>query len=155
MIPGRMKYVYKVTLEEKKQQVIDDLSVFEDPYDRLGYLIEIGRRQPELAAEERNDLFLVEGCMSKLWLVPSAEDGVCHFKADADSSIVKGIAGLLCEFYSGHRAEEILETDPTFLASVGVTQHLTQNRRNALSQMWAHIRRFAESVKEEARANQY
>ena len=55
------------------------------------------------------------------------------------------MAGLLCEFYSGHAPAEILAHDPKFLAPLGITQHLTPNRRNALSKVWERIRQFAEA----------
>jgi cysteine desulfuration protein SufE len=58
--------------------------------------------------------------------------------------VVKAIAGLLCDFYSGHAPAEILAHNPDFLAPLGITQHLTPNRRNALAKVWERIRQFAE-----------
>jgi len=78
-----------------------------------------------------------------LWLVAEARDGCCHFACDSDSLVVKAIAGLLCELYSGETPVEILAHDPQFLAPLGITQHLTPNRRNALAKVWDHIRQFA------------
>jgi hypothetical protein len=34
---------------------------------------------------------------------------------------------------------------PEFLAPLGITQHLTPNRRNALAKVWERIRAFAEA----------
>jgi len=62
---------------------------------------------------------------------------------DSDSLVVKAIAGLLCDFYSGQPPAEILAHDPRFLAPLGITQHLTPNRRNALAKIWERIRQFA------------
>ena len=39
--------------------------------------------------------------------------------------------------------QEILETDPTFLRDVGITQHLSANRRNALTRVGRIIHQFA------------
>jgi TatD DNase family protein len=58
---------------------------------------------------------------------------------------VKGVAGLLCEFYSGHAPAEILACEPSFLREAGITQHLTPNRRNGLARVWERIRDFAQS----------
>jgi cysteine desulfuration protein SufE len=57
--------------------------------------------------------------------------------------IVKGIAALLCDFYSGAAPAEILSVDPSFLAKAGITQHLSQNRKNGLGRVWQKIQKFA------------
>jgi cysteine desulfuration protein SufE len=72
-------------------------------------------------------------------------EGRCFFVCDSDSLVVKAVAGLLCEFYSGQPPAEILAHDPAFLAPFGITQHLTPNRRNALARVWEHIENFAET----------
>jgi cysteine desulfuration protein SufE len=46
---------------------------------------------------ERIDSNLVPGCSSRVWLVGEVNDGVCRFRMDADSPLVKGLAALLCE----------------------------------------------------------
>jgi cysteine desulfuration protein SufE len=133
-----------MTLARKQQVLIADLSRLRDPQQRLSYVVGRGRCQAPLDPALKRDEFRVEGCLSKLWFVPQFKDGQCHFRSDSDSAIVKGIAAMLCEFYSGHTPEEIVECDPTFFRQVGVTQHLTPNRRNSLSRLWDRIREFAE-----------
>jgi len=88
---------------------------------------------------------LIPGCLAKLWFVARVSDGKCFFNCDSDSLVVKAIAGLLCEFYSGYEPAEILAHDPKFLAPLGITQHLTPNRRNALGKVWERIKQFAEN----------
>jgi cysteine desulfuration protein SufE len=78
-----------------------------------------------------------------LWFIPEFKEGKCYFRVDADSHIVRGIAVVLAEFYSGHSPAEILQNDPGFLSTVGITQHLSPNRRNGLSRLWDKIRGFA------------
>jgi len=113
--------------------------------ERLAFLVEQARKRPMLPAEQRIEANRVEGCMARLWFVPEFREGLCHFRIDSDSLIVKSIAGMLCDFYSGQVPEEILAHDPAFLGKVGITQHITPNRRNALSSVWNKIRTFAES----------
>lgn len=132
-----------MTLVEKQEQLTATLSRIRDAQERFAYLVERGRKQEAIEAASKSDAFKVVGCLSNLWLVPRFRDGKCYFQSDADSVIVKAIAGLLCEFYSGHGPEEILSIDPSFLGRVGITQHLTPNRRNALSRVWEKIRDFA------------
>ena len=83
--------------------------------------------------------------MSQLWVVPAYRDGSCYFRSESDSAIVKGIASLLCDFYSGASPDEIINEDAGFLGEVGITQHLTPNRRNGLGRIVDSIQRFARS----------
>ncbi|MEQ9823718.1 MAG: SufE family protein [Puniceicoccaceae bacterium] len=132
-----------MTIEEKKQQCIDDLSIIEDPHERLGYIIDMGKTAEGLNDSFKTDAYLIEGCVSNLWLVPEFRDGKCYFAADSDAMVTKGLANLLCQLYSGYTPEQVLSVDPGFLAEVGVTQHLSPNRRNGLTQVGERIHSFA------------
>lgn len=132
-----------MTIAERKEAVLAKLSAIKNSQERFAYVIGCARQQPALDACFKTDVFRVEGCLAKLWFVPEFREGKCYFQADSDSAIVKGIASVLCDFYSGHTPEEIVGTDPGFFEKVGITQHLTPNRRNSLSKIWEKIRGFA------------
>ncbi len=135
-----------MTLAEKKRQLLDTISLIRDQQLRLSWLVEQARQRPLLPAEFRTEDRLVPGCTARLWLVTEFREGRCYFRCDSDSLIVKSIAGLLCDFYSGATPGEIPPNPPDFLASAGINQHLTSNRRNALTRVWEHIRHFAEAA---------
>ena len=130
-------------LAEKQIQLTAELSALKNGQDRLALLVERAKKMPPPPPELRVPENLVPGCLAKLWFISEFRDGKCFFACDSDSLVVKAIAGLLCEFYSGHAPAEILAHDPKFLAPLGITQHLTPNRRNALSKVWERIRLFA------------
>lgn len=132
-----------LSLAQKQAALAAELAAFPNVQQRLAWLIGQARRRPLLPAEWRTDAHRVPGCLSRLWFVAEFRAGRCHFQAESDSLIVKSIAGLLCEFYSGHAPEEILAHDPGFLGQFGLSQHITPNRRNALSRVWESIRAFA------------
>lgn len=134
-----------MTLKDKQQALIARLGGIANAQDRFIRVVEQGRARPPLDVSLKTDAHKVAGCLSNLWLVCEAREGQCYFQCDADSQIVKAVASLLCDFYSGYAAEEILTVDPSFLREVGITQHLTPNRRNALTRVWDTIRKFAES----------
>ena len=141
----RANQSHELTLPEKRDALVAEFLQIKGAPERMARVIEHGRRASPLEAEFKTDSHRVAGCLSNLWLVCSFTDGKCAFRCDSDSAIVKGIATILCEFYSGHRPEEVLAIDPAFLGPVGITQHLTPNRRNALSRVWETIRNFAQS----------
>jgi len=134
-----------MNLAEKQVALTARLAALKNGQDRLAFLVGQAKTRPPLAPEFRADENLIPGCLAKLWFVPQFRDGKCCFGCDSDSLVVKAIAGLLCEFYSGHAPAEILAHTPDFLAPLGITQHLTPNRRNALAKVWERIRQFAGS----------
>lgn len=137
--------INKMHLNDKQTALVEEIQLIPDAYERLGYLVERGKLATGLPEDLRIDQFKIEGCMSQLWVVPEFKDGHCHFKSESDSAIVKGIATLLCDFYSDAPPQQIIENDAAFLGEVGVTQHLSPNRRNGLSRIVEFIQHFARS----------
>ncbi|MFM8470307.1 MAG: SufE family protein [Limisphaerales bacterium] len=133
-------------LAARRDALLAQLGKFRHPQERLQWLVEQARQRPTLPAELKTDAQRVPGCVANLWLVAESRDGRCHFQCDSDSQIVRAVAGLLCDFYSGAMAAEILTLPPDFLEPVGINQHLTANRRNVLSRVWERIRACAEAV---------
>lgn len=130
-------------LLDRRDRLLDDLRLWPDAHARLDYLMDLARARPELDPSFQTEDFRVEGCMSNLWVRPHFRDGRCWFTCAADSLVVKSIAGLLCEFYSDAAPADIMALDPSFLKEAGIAQHLSSNRRNALTRVWALIKDFA------------
>ena len=139
-----------MTLEQKKDALVEEITLIPDAYERLGYIVDRGKKADGLTEDLRTDSFKIEGCMSQLWVVPAYKEGLCSFKSESDSAIVKGIASLLCDFYSEAKPDDIRKTDAEFLSEVGITQHLSPNRRNGLSRIVESIQHFAKSCLSES-----
>ena len=130
-------------IEEKIQKLrtqFDSCSQWEDKYK---YMIGLGKQLGPLDLDLKLDKYKVQGCQSQVWLVPALSDGLLYFKADSDSSLVKGIISLLLEVYSGVEPRKILAHPPEFLAELGVTEHLSLNRTNGLGHMVRKIQTYA------------
>ena len=142
---GYSTFLEIMTLKEKQDALVEEITLIPDAYERLGYIVDRGKKAAGLTKDLRIDSFKIEGCMSQLWVVPAFNGGFCSFRSESDSAIVKGIAELLCNFYSDATPEEIIAVDAEFLGEVGITQHLSPNRRNGLSRIVESIKRFAQS----------
>jgi len=134
-----------MTLAEKQQQLIEDYSLIEDRMERFSAIMARPDPLPPLADDEKADVNRVEGCVSMVWLVGSCEDGVCHYRVDADSSIVRGVALLLCELYDGHTPQEIVDTEPEIIEALKIGNQLSPTRRKGIGHIRAKIRSYAES----------
>lgn len=133
-----------MSIEEKRDELIDELMPFEDHLDRFTYIIDRAKSSDPLSEECKIETFLIKGCVSQLWVFPMFKDGKCYYQADSDASITKGTAGLLCELYSDETPEDIVRIEPDFLADVGITQHLSPNRRNGLTGVRERIKAYAQ-----------
>ena len=137
-----------MSIEAKRDQIVEELMPFDDHYERFAYIIDRAKSHPPLDEAYKIDTFLIEGCLSQLWIFPEFKDGRCYFHTDSDAAITKGTAALLCELYSGETPEDIIRLEPDFLADVGITQHLSPNRRNGLANVRAKIKAYAELCQE-------
>lgn len=133
-----------MTIEEKRDQIVEELMPFEDHFERFAYIIDRAKNNPPLDEAYKIDAFLIEGCLSRLWVYPEFKDGKCYFHTDSDAAITKGTSSLLCGLYSGETPEAIIGMEPNFLADVGITQHLSPNRRNGLANVRGRIKAYAE-----------
>ena len=133
-----------MSIEEKRDQLVEELFPFEDHLERLTCVIDRAKDLPGLEEDYKIDTFLIKGCVSQLWIFPSFKEGKCHFQADSEASITKGTASLLCDLYSNESPEDIVRLEPDFLGEVGITQHLSPNRRNGLTGVREKIKAYAQ-----------
>ena len=133
-----------MTLAERQQQLIARYALIEDPQERLAAVVERARKLAPLAEEERCDANRVQGCTSRVWLLGAMEEGRCRFRLDADSTLVKGLAALLCEASDGGEAWEIAASRLDVLEALRLTDHLSPTRRHGLAQVARTIRDFAQ-----------
>jgi cysteine desulfuration protein SufE len=90
---------------------------------------------------------LLEGCQSSVWLHATGDAGRMEFRANSDAAIVSGLIQLLLRVYSGRSAQEILETEPRFIAELGLSEHLSPTRANGLNAMLDAIRGHARAAR--------
>ena len=133
-----------MTILKKRDRLVDELMPFEDPFERFAYVIDRAKSVPSLESEYKIDAFLIKGCISQLWIFPQFKEGKCYYHADSDAAITKGTASLLCELYSDETPEDVIAVEPDFLSEVGITQHLSPNRRNGLTGVRQKIKAYAE-----------
>jgi cysteine desulfuration protein SufE len=131
------------TLKETEDEIIDEFSLFDDWMSKYEYIIELGKHLPIIDAEHKTEEFKIKGCQSQVWLTAEMKDGKLHYKADSDAVITKGIIALLIRVLSGHRPEEILNADLSFVDKIGMHEHLSPNRSNGLTAMINYMKNYA------------
>ena len=133
-----------MTLEEAKQAVIDDFSMYDEWLDKYEYLIDLGKRLDPMPESSKIAENLIKGCQSRVWLDYQVKEGRISFVADSDAVITKGIISLLTGVYSGRTAAEIASDDFAWIGEIGLRENLSPTRSNGLASMVARIKQIAE-----------
>ena len=130
-------------LAEKQRQLIARFAIIDDAHERLAAIVARGQRWPEVADDERTDARRVPGCVSAVWLTSSVENGRCHFRIAAASSVVKGLAALLAALYEGETPADIAAWEPGLVEALGLDRQLSPTRLHGLAHIRRAIRDFA------------
>jgi cysteine desulfuration protein SufE len=135
------------TIAETENEIVEEFSLFDSWDDKYEYIIDLGKKLPELEAVHKTDDNKVRGCQSTVWLVADYRDGKVFFKAESDAVIVKGLISMLIRVLSGHTPEEIIDAKLDFIQKIGMTTHLAQTRSNGLLSMVRQMKNYALAFK--------
>ena len=125
------------------EELLDDMSVFEDWTEKYEFIISLGRKLPALPDKYRKNANLIKGCQSRVWVGTEIQEGKMVIMADSDSLITKGLIALFIRLLSGLTPAEIQSADLHRLDECGLKEHLASTRANALSTMAATIQKAA------------
>lgn len=138
------------TAAAEQEAITDEFSLFSDWTERYQYLIDLGRKLPAFPQKLMQEQYKVHGCQSQVWLVPSGDEDCLSFQATSDSAIVSGLIALILRVYSDRSAREILDTEPTYIESIGLAKHLSPTRSNGLASMLQQLKGHASETLQNA-----
>lgn len=139
----RILIIMDMTIEEVQQEIVEEFSHFDDWMDKYSHLIELGNSLEPLPANEKVEKYLIQGCQSRVWLVPELRDGKIYFRGESDAVIVKGLVALLLRVVSGRTPDELTLANLHFINDIGLNQHLSPTRSNGLLAMIKQIKLYA------------
>lgn len=138
------------------EELVDTFEMLGDWEERYRYLIELGRKLPELPEADHNEANKVRGCMSQVWMTAQTDPGPplkLRFTGDSDAHIVKGLIAVLFMLYSDRTPRQILDTDiGEAFGRLGLESHLSMNRRNGFYSMVERIKQLAAQAEGQAAA---
>ena len=132
-----------VSIEEKQKELVEEFEFLEDWTDKYEHIIALGKSLFNIEEEYKTDENLIRGCQSKVWLHAENKDGLLFFTADSDAIITKGLISMIVRVFSGHNAQEIIESDLHFIDDIGLREHLSPTRSNGLLSMVKQIKFYA------------
>lgn len=129
------------------QEIIDDLSFFDDWEERYKYIIDLGRELDPMVEDLRTNDRLVKGCQSNVWLECRNDSGIFELTVDSDAVIVRGLLAVVMAAYNHKSAAEILAFDiDAYFAALDLERHLSPTRGNGLRAIVAKIKALAAQV---------
>mgnify|MGYP001293019615 CR=1 FL=1 len=105
-------------IQEKINKIKEDFSFFDDWEDKYQYLIDLGKKLPELENIYKTEEYRVKGCNSNLWVVPQIKEGKIVFLGFSDSVIVQGLFYLVQFIYNNEQPQTILNEPLDFLTKL-------------------------------------
>jgi cysteine desulfuration protein SufE len=134
------------TAADAQRAIAEEFAFFGDWSERYQYLIDLGRKLPSFPDELKAEEHRLHGCQSMVWIVASGDRDRLDFRATSDSAIVAGLVFLALRVYSGRSAREILDTQPDYIAQIGLAKHLSPTRSNGLAALLAFMRERAQAA---------
>jgi cysteine desulfuration protein SufE len=132
-----------MTVADTERALVEELMILPDPQERLAHLMRRAARRPPWPASQRSDTDLVPGCVSRVWVVGTLENDRCHFQVAADSPMVHGLMGLLCDVYEGAAPAEVMAVKTTIFTTTGLDRSLSPTRLAGLAQAQARLAHLA------------
>jgi cysteine desulfuration protein SufE len=131
-------------------RIIQNFEILGNWEERYRYVIDLGRKLPELDDKFKTEDNRVKGCVSNVWLitrVSDAEPQTLEFEADSDAHIVRGLVAILLTAFSGKAASEILEVDiRDIFSQLDLEKHLSPSRSNGFFSMVQRIQTLAKAA---------
>ncbi|MBX2859436.1 MAG: SufE family protein [Cellvibrionaceae bacterium] len=126
--------------------ILDTLNFFDNWEERYKYVIDLGKELPKMDDSFKDELHLVKGCQSQVWIHGEFADNKLWLIADSDAFIVKGLLGVVLAAFNGQAPEYIRTFDvEDYFSKLGLMRHLSASRGNGLRAMVLRIKQMAQA----------
>ena len=124
-------------------EFVSALEMIDDEDLRFEYIIDVGKKSafkdfPEAQKVEKN---LMHGCMSKVWIISSIEDGKLFFKGYSDAIIVRGLVAMMTASFSGLTNEQVQSVSLEEVKKLNLGA-LTTQRQVGMLAMLEHLKKL-------------
>lgn len=128
------------------EEILEDLSFFDDWEERYRYIIDLGRDLPVMEQRLQTRERLVKGCQSQVWLDVQTNGDKLHFIVDSDAVIVKGLLVLVMAAFDNKTPADIVAFDiDDYFNMLDLENHLSPSRGNGLRSIVAKIQNIAKA----------
>ena len=136
-----MKHLKSIKIIE--QEISQEFEIFDTWMEKYEYLIDLGKQLENFPDEWKTEDNKIHGCQSSVWFKTGLENNLFTCSAVSDSAIVSGLIAPLMRIYNNKNPRDIVETEPSFISLIGLSEHLSTTRNNGLNLMIKRIKQDA------------
>ena len=104
----------------KIQEIKDMFMIFDDPMDKYMQIIELGKKNPGINKNDKNNQNRIYGCTSLAWVIVFKKKNKYNILIDSDTFIVKGLLSILKYIIDESTENEINQIDiQSILSDIG------------------------------------
>lgn len=125
-----------------EQALLEAFLPLTDPHERLALIVDAcaGDGLPDRSPAGAD---LVPGCVSRVWLRGSCASGRLHLAWDAESPLVRGLAGLICQVYQDVPMGDVAGFRSRILTGLGLDRQMSPTRLRGLAAVELRIHQLA------------
>lgn len=131
------------TIEQRVEEIKDDLDFFDDELAKYEYIIDLGKKLEEFDEKDKTPENIVHGCTSQVWLTCENKDGKLYFYGTSDAIIVKGLVYMILQIFSGSTIQELKDVDMDIVHELNLSEVITPNRQSGVIGMIKKIKEYA------------
>ena len=115
---------------------------------RLQHLVEVGKNLPAIPLEMRVESNLIPGCLSKVWMTCSHDNGILRICGDAEAIMPRALVALVVSLFSGLSVEHVAGTEIYIVDKLDLRRNLTPTRVAVLEIMINRVQHYSKDLAE-------
>ena len=131
------------TIEQRVEEIKDDLDFFDDELAKYEYIIDLGKKLEDFDEKDKTPENIVHGCTSQVWLTCENKDEKLYFYGTSDAIIVKGLVYMILQIFSGSTIQELKDVDMDIVHELNLSEVITPNRQSGVIGMIKKIKEYA------------
>lgn len=120
-----------MSINQKILEIKEMFLIFDDPMDKYVQIIELGKKNPGMQDNEKNEKNKIYGCASLAWVKVNKKGLKYTISIDSDTFIVKGLLSIIKYIVDDSTIDEINNIDiQSILSDIGLENSITSQRTN-------------------------
>ena len=136
------------SIQERQDNLRQKFAGFADQDDKWKFLLDLARNHKGMDASLKAEKFIIQGCASTMYLVPSFDGTNIHFEMDVEGGttnplISRGLGALALQVFNDQAPSAILSVNPEFFRDIGLNVGLSPTRSNGFASLLKQIYLYA------------
>ena len=134
------------SIQERQDDLRQKLAGFAN--DKWKFLLDLAKNHKGMDASLKAEKFIIQGCASTMYLVPSFDGTAIHFEMDVEGGttnplISRGLGALALQVFNDQTPSDILSVNPEFFRDIGLNVGLSPTRSNGFASLLKQIYLYA------------